>query len=70
MRATYTFTVPKVDLADFNPGHGTNTVRQEAGWLRQTYGVSVRTRVIGNDVEFFVSGKARAIDDIWNLMNT
>jgi hypothetical protein len=64
MRKTIKITVPTADFADFNPGHGTGTVRQERQDIRRIYGATARSRITEEGVELTITGDADAIAEI------
>ena len=66
-KKTIRFTVPCVDFADYNPGHGTNTVREELRYIRKNYDVKAYSRRVGDGIEFTIIGHPVAVADLENL---
>lgn len=57
---TATFTTPEIpfaDFADYNPGHGTQTVRENAQWTRQEFAATkIKTVTTPAGHQFIVTG--------------
>lgn len=62
--ATITLTVPDNGYEDYNPGHGLETMKAEAKWIKSRFGITARHQhaATRRSVRITVTGSQENVD--------